>query len=252
MELNQFRLASLLVATDSGKGFPCCLLAFLSDDFGRIVRVWSRRLYCDEHLNTTLQKSIPHFDTRYIMTDDTNVFYSTFNSNFPQSRAQKILCSFHISKCVQRKLSEALRAEDAKLAQKLFRELFHEAIPARFEQKYAAFITWLHSIEAEAAVQYMERYYLVEGSNGHRATEELLHLRRQHHAESWHNTLKHTLLHEQQNSRSDNLVFTLVRHTADLEMKLLSQRDEYSLTKEVIRRVQMKTALIWINLEHAP
>ncbi|KAK6030993.1 hypothetical protein OSTOST_02862, partial [Ostertagia ostertagi] len=86
-----FRLATLLVANDAGKGFPCCFLI-------------SYRMTSDEVsvLFGLVKKWIPHFDARYIMTDDTNVFYNAYNATFPQSRAQKILCSFHISKSVKK------------------------------------------------------------------------------------------------------------------------------------------------------
>ncbi|KAK6037697.1 hypothetical protein COOONC_24799 [Cooperia oncophora] len=137
-----FRLATLLVVTDSGRGFPCCFLI-------------SYRMTSEEvaELFLLVKKSIPEFDTRFIMTDDTNVFYNAFSNTFPQSRAQKILCSFHVSKCFQRKLNESLQSDDAKLGQRLFRELFHQALPSSFERKYAAFVTWISSKDPGGLVE---------------------------------------------------------------------------------------------------
>ncbi|KAK5983889.1 hypothetical protein GCK32_000846, partial [Trichostrongylus colubriformis] len=169
-----------------------------------------------------IKKAITQFDARY-MIDDTNVFYNAYKTVFPSSRAQKILCSSHVSKTVQRRLNEALQPDDAKIGQRLFRDLFHQAVPTRFENLYAAFLTWLYLKEADEVVEVssiLERKRRKEWAPCYRRVAPFA---TSNHAESWHNTLKHNLLHDKQNSRLDNLVFTLVRYTADLELKLLAQ-----------------------------
>lgn len=49
---------------------------------------------------------MPHFDTQFIMTDDCNTFYTAFVTVFPFSKAHKVLCVFHISQSIGRKVKE--------------------------------------------------------------------------------------------------------------------------------------------------
>ncbi|RCN45214.1 hypothetical protein ANCCAN_08787, partial [Ancylostoma caninum] len=123
-----FRLATLVVANDGGRGYPCCFLI-------------SYRMTSEEvaYLYELVKKVIPHFDTRFAMTDDTYVFFNAFMKVFPDSRAQKVLCSFH--------------STDVDLGKKLLGDLFRQSNPTRFERMYAAFITWLTSKEATKMVQ---------------------------------------------------------------------------------------------------
>ncbi|KAL6726151.1 hypothetical protein Aduo_008153 [Ancylostoma duodenale] len=72
-----FRLASLVVIDDGGNGFP-------------------------------FKGCVSKFDPKYVITDDTYVFYNAFKEVFPLSRAIKILCSFHVSQTLQRKHKEYL------------------------------------------------------------------------------------------------------------------------------------------------
>ncbi|KAK6038689.1 hypothetical protein COOONC_23806, partial [Cooperia oncophora] len=143
-----FRLASLLVATASGRGFPCCSLIS--------YRITSKEL----------SKSIPHLDKRYSMTSDTNIFYNAYDVNFRV--AQKILCSFHISKCVKRKFEETLqvvlisRHIGPSKTFVIIGGRCEEATPARFEREYAAFILGSHR-RAESHFEESARHFLRKG-----------------------------------------------------------------------------------------
>ncbi|EYB86495.1 hypothetical protein Y032_0278g1173 [Ancylostoma ceylanicum] len=133
-----FRLATLLVTDDAGNGFPCgFLLSF---------RMTSEEIAV---LFEVVRDLIPHFDTHYVMTDDCGSFYNGFRKVFPASRAQKILCKFHLGQSVGRKLKEKLSKEDASDGKEMFREVLSEALPLEFERAYSAFMTWLATKDEE-------------------------------------------------------------------------------------------------------
>ncbi|KHJ77867.1 hypothetical protein OESDEN_22513 [Oesophagostomum dentatum] len=49
-----------------------------------------------------IKKTIPTFETSFFMSDDTNTFFNGFRKVFPESRAKKLLCTFHITQAVER------------------------------------------------------------------------------------------------------------------------------------------------------
>ncbi|VDO65757.1 unnamed protein product [Heligmosomoides polygyrus] len=75
-----FRLTTLLVTDDAGNGFPCAHLLSYSV-ISKEVQVLFR----------LVKEVIPHFDTQFLMTDDTCVFSNAFAAIFPSSKAEKIL-----------------------------------------------------------------------------------------------------------------------------------------------------------------
>ncbi|EYC34756.1 hypothetical protein Y032_1503g3899, partial [Ancylostoma ceylanicum] len=117
-----FRLATLLISDDAGNGFPCAhLLSY------RMSAAEIRILF------ELVKECIPQFETQYLMTDDTHVFYNAFKSVFPHSRAFKLLCAFHIKQAFKRKHKEYLRAANMDTANDLIGSILSEVDPVKFE-----------------------------------------------------------------------------------------------------------------------
>ncbi|KAK6046036.1 zinc finger, C2H2 type [Cooperia oncophora] len=136
-----FRLATLLVSDDGGHGFPCgFVLSFrmTSQEISTLFRI--------------IKNLLPQFDTQFVMTDDCGVFYNGFMDVFPLSRAQKILCKFHLSQSIGRKLKETLKREDVKIGTALFSQLLDESEPSQFERMYVAFLSWIGSRKRRNAI----------------------------------------------------------------------------------------------------
>ncbi|KAK6021301.1 hypothetical protein OSTOST_13026, partial [Ostertagia ostertagi] len=129
-----FRLATLLVADDGGHGFPCAfVLSF------RMTAMEISVLF------RIVKDLIPDFDTQFVMTDDCGTFYNAFMDVFPESKARKVLCRFHLSQTVGRKLKEFLRTEDVRTGNALFSEVISQSNAAEFEKLYDAFLKWVGS-----------------------------------------------------------------------------------------------------------
>ncbi|KAK6022780.1 hypothetical protein OSTOST_11508 [Ostertagia ostertagi] len=79
------RLATVIIVDEWDRGLPAAYLL-------------SNRMTEDEvaSLFKEVKTLLPCFDTEYFMSDDCNSFYNGFVKVFPQSRAQKLLCSFHV------------------------------------------------------------------------------------------------------------------------------------------------------------
>ncbi|CAJ0592133.1 unnamed protein product [Cylicocyclus nassatus] len=210
------RLATLLVSDDAGNGFPCAhLLAF---------RMTSAEIAI---LFELIKECVPQFDPSIVMTDDTYIFYNGFKTVFPNSRAAKVLCSFHVSQTVLRKHKELLNKCDISTAERLFHATLFEMNPVKFENNFCVYTTWLNSIGAKKMVDYIEKN--LRG----RQREWALCYRRgaqfttTNHAESFHNTLKHVLLQSKQNSRLDAVVYTLLRNSSDRELHLIAMNHKH-------------------------
>ncbi|CAJ0603011.1 unnamed protein product [Cylicocyclus nassatus] len=197
-----FRLATLVVSDDAGNGYPC----------GHLI---SFRMSSNEVavLFNLVKKCIPDFDTKYVMTDDTSVFFNAYTICFPNSTAQKVLCAFHMTQIFQRKHRELLTELEAYSAQDSFCDLLFEVNPSIFENKFATYLSWLESIQANEMIE----------------------------AESWHNKLKHVLLHSKQNNRLDTVVYTLIEYAHDrhLQLKAKSVRGASDLSWRRKQNVRM-------------
>lgn len=130
-----FRLTTLLVTDDAGNGFPCAHLLSYSV-ISKEVQVLFRL------------EVIPHFDTQFLMTDDTCVFSNAFAAIFPSSKAEKILCSFHIAQSFKRKHKELRKNEQCSLGDRLIGRMLRESDVSVLETSYSAYLTWHSTIDA--------------------------------------------------------------------------------------------------------
>lgn len=206
-----YRLATLLVADGSGNGFPCALLLSY-----RMTKVEVSTLF------KLIQELIPHFETEFVMTDDCGTFYNAFKDVFSSSKAQKVLCKFHLSQSITRKLKEHLADNDVEKGMLLFHRVLNESLSVEFERSYAAFMPWL-ATKSEEAVAYMEALYSgrrYEWAPCYRARAPFSTT---NHAEAWHRALKYEVLKHKQSSRLDNLIFVITEYCALREITLVSK-----------------------------
>ncbi|CAJ0609515.1 unnamed protein product [Cylicocyclus nassatus] len=158
----------------------------------------------------------------FLMTDDTLTFYNAFKSVFPESRAQKVPCAFHVSQAFLRKHKELLSSPDVSIAQHMFNALLGEVNPRKFEENFNAYISWLTSVEAVEMATYIERNYSQRRHEWAVCCRPNAPFKTTNHAESWHNKLKHILLRSKQNNRLDVFVYTLIEYSQDHNLQLIS------------------------------
>ncbi|EYC40546.1 hypothetical protein Y032_0607g586 [Ancylostoma ceylanicum] len=206
-----FRLATLVVSDDGGNGFPCAhLLSF------RMSAAEVRVLF------ELVEECVPDFDPKYVMTDDTYVFYNGFKAVFPLSKAMKLLCLFHIDQSLERKHKEHLKKCHVSTANRLFHSLVLETDAKKFESSFSAYMSWLMSISATEMLDHVESTYSGRRREWALCYRQNAPFNTSNHAESWHNKLKHILLRSKQNNRLDTVVFALLKHSHDRDLQLIS------------------------------
>ncbi|KAK6058161.1 hypothetical protein COOONC_04272 [Cooperia oncophora] len=127
------RLASVIVVDEWDRGIPAAYLL-------------SNRMSEDEValMFKEVKALLPEFDTHFFMSDDCNSFYNGFIRIFPYTKAQKLLCSFHIIQAIKRnsrvKLKQKNLAESVVVA---VRRLCKTSNPNDFESKYQDLLSFL-------------------------------------------------------------------------------------------------------------
>ncbi|CAJ0592561.1 unnamed protein product [Cylicocyclus nassatus] len=241
-----FRLATLLVADDGGNGFPCAhLLSY---------RMTSKEV---EILFELVKECVPHFEPQFVVTDDTYVFFNAFKKVFPSSRANKLLCSFHISQSFERKHKELLGVTNASAAQSRIKRILIETDPLKFENAYADYLSWLTMIGATQMKTYVEKTYTLRKTEWARCYRNGAPFHTSNHAEAWHRKLKHTILQNKQNSRLDCIVWKLLQHSHNLDLQLTSslvrngcdlsnrRKINVQMHKQAIQLYRCANAIIW-------
>ncbi|RCN42316.1 hypothetical protein ANCCAN_11719 [Ancylostoma caninum] len=92
-----------------------------------------------------VKKVCPSFDPRFFMSDDTNSFHNGFRRSIPESRAQKILCAWHVLRAIKKTGKSKLHNKGSTdRFVKLVREAMKSPTLEHFEEKYKAIIELLN------------------------------------------------------------------------------------------------------------
>ncbi|KAK6031150.1 hypothetical protein OSTOST_02702, partial [Ostertagia ostertagi] len=194
------RLATIVVVDEWDKGLPAAYL--LSN---RMTEAESELLFKE------VKKVMPAFDPTFFMSDDTNSFYNGFRRVFPNSKAKKLLCVYHILRTVERNCKAKLMDKNlVNHTMETVRELCRTSDQDIFTSKYSDLLTFLREQGEQNMVEYFGRTWSGRVQQWGAFARQYSCVNTSMLIERFHRTLKHEIFGSKANVRVDVLLDALI------------------------------------------